>query len=571
MTVSDSRLLIVDDNQDNRYTLNLRLKRLGYSAIEEAENGLIALQMLREGPYDLVLLDVMMPEMNGTEVLEEIKKDKELRHIPVIMISANDQIENVVRCVELGAEDYLPKPFNPTLLRARISASLEKKQLREIERDYAETHDLLTGLPNQPLFIHLVDQVLKRPEHTRWPCAVLRVDLDKYADIHDTLGPSTSEKVVIEAARRFSDCVGELDVVARIGGGEFILLFDNFQGESQVTRRVCDLQTSLSRPIQIEETEVFTTITIGTVLSTSGYDNGHDMVRDAGLALRRAKQSGENRHEMFDQDMHVRALTMMKMEGDLHKALANNELVLFYQPIYDLHDNSIAGFEALMRWRHPEDGLVRPDHFIPLAEETNLIIPMGTWAFEEACNQSILWNKVYGSEKLLTIAVNVSSRQIMNANFIETIEDIIRRTGVDKRTIKIEVTESLIMDNPAQAESKLKTIREMGIGVSMDDFGTGYSSLSYLHNFPFNSLKIDQSFVRDIDKKEENRAIIQAITMLADAFGMDVVAEGIESQEELEVLKGFGSEYAQGYYFSHPLEAGEAEDLLADNVAKETA
>lgn len=572
MTEASFRILVVDDSEDNRFTLMQRLQRLGYGDVAAAENGRQALERLRSDQFDLVLLDVMMPVMDGYRVLEEIKRDERLRHMPVVMISAIEDVESVARCIELGAEDYLSKPFDPTLLRARVGACVERKRLRDVERAYSRLHDPLTGLPNRSHFVDRLERALRRYQRHRDLFAVVRVNLDRFHAIIESLGRQAGDELLLTQSRRIADCLPPDDIAARLDGPEFVVLLSDLRHASDAITFTKLLQRRLAEPLSIREHEITMAAVIGIAFGKTDYDCAEDLLRDADIAADRAKSAdrakagGDSGFKLFDSDMHARALKRLSLESELRKAVERDELRLVYQPIVSLKTRRISGFEALMRWHHPERGVISPAEFIPLAEETGLIVPMGAWAIEEACGQAATWQRQVGDAGRLTISVNVSSRQFAMQTLPEHVERVLARSGLSSAQLKIEITESLLMDDPDRAETTMQMLKDIGVRCVIDDFGTGYSSLSYLQRFPFDTLKIDRTFVAGMAGSRSTQEIVRLVIMLAHGLGMEVVAEGIETVEQATLLAGHGAKYGQGFLFARPMDADAAAAMLADQT-----
>jgi diguanylate cyclase (GGDEF)-like protein len=561
MNDTDFKLFVVDDNENDRFTLIHRLRRQGFRDIDAAENGRQALEMMRREAYDLLLLDIMMPDVDGYQVLVEMKGDERLRDIPVVMISAIDDVRSVARCIKLGADDYLHKPFDPVLLGARVEACLEKKRLRDLERLYLKSHDLLTGLPNRSQFIEWLGRATGRHWRKEALSAVLRINLDGGRGVNEGLGRAAGDQLVLAQSRRLASCVPQGDILARLEGMELAVL----------------LQEELARPLDVQGHEVSMTAAVGITFGLKDYDTPEELLREADLAVEGAEAEGDSdgkkkgRFQVFDPDMHERAMERLMLESELGKALVRNELALFYQPIVRLQSRRIAGFEALMRWRHEERGLVSPAEFIPLAEESGLIVPMGNWALEEACGQAATWHRIFGEAGDLIMSVNVSARQLATSGFLNQVKGTLAKTGLPASRLKVEMTETLLMEDPERAEISLQALKTLGVRQAIDDFGTGYSSMSYLQRFPFNTLKIDRSFVRHLTDSQGTREIVRLMIMLAHSLGMDVVAEGVETTEEAVLLMDLGAEYGQGYLFARPMEAEAAEAMLAEQGAGRTA
>jgi diguanylate cyclase (GGDEF)-like protein/PAS domain S-box-containing protein len=430
-------------------------------------------------------------------------------------------------------------------------------------------HDALTGLPNRALLMDHVKLTIarskRRADHL---FAVLFLDLDRFKVINDSLGHLVGDQLLVGIARRLEQCLREGDTVARVGGDEFTILLEDIGSEDEAVEVAERIQRELSAPFNLEGHEVFTTASIGIALSTIGYDGPEDILRDADTAMYRAKSLGKARHEVFDKAMHAIAVNLLQMETDLRKALERRELYMLYQPIVSLDDFRLCGFEALVRWQHPERGLISPMDFIPVAEDTGQIIPIGEFALHEACRQMRRWQKLFPSDTPLFISVNLSGKQFNQPNLIEMVRSTLAKTRLEPRSLKLEITESVVMENIETATEMLRELREIGVQLAIDDFGTGYSSLSYLHRFPIDTLKIDRSFVTRMVDNSENIEIVRTIVMLAQNLGMDVVAEGVETKDQLALLRKLGCENGQGYYFSRPSTAVDAEKILGDTFAR---
>lgn len=446
----------------------------------------------------------------------------------------------------------------------RISKALQES--KEHFR-HAAFHDALTGLPNRALLAdHLklaIERAKRREDHL---FAVLFLDLDRFKNINDSLGHTIGDQLLIAIARRVEGCLRPMDTVARLGGDEFAILLDGLEDFSHAIHVAERVQDELMQPFNLKGHEVYTTASIGIALSTTGYDHPENILRDADIAMYRAKDNGKARYELFDTVMHTRAVALLKLENDLRRAIERQEFRVFYQPIISLQTDQIAGFEALVRWEHPERGFVSPDEFIPLSEETGLIMEIGHFVLRESCRQMREWQK--SLQRPLMLSVNLSGKQFIQPNLIGQIKGILDETDFDPRWLRLEITESVVMENAEAATSMLLQLRELGAHLSIDDFGTGYSSLSYLHRFPVTTLKIDRSFIGRMGEGDENSEIVRTIMTLANNLGMEVVAEGVETEEQLAQLRTLKCEYGQGYLFSRPVNAEAAEMLILDRPAK---
>jgi len=447
------------------------------------------------------------------------------------------------------------------------NAGRELEESREHFR-HAAFHDALTGLPNRSLFTDHLRVALRRAhQNEKYLFGVLFLDLDRFKNINDSLGHPCGDELLILVARRLESCIRQTDMVARFGGDEFAILLDAIQDASDVVRVAEKVQQVISAPFKLATHEAITTASIGVALSTTGYAEAEDIIRDADTAMYRAKDHGKARYEIFDTTMHTRAVTLLRLESDLRRALEKEELCVYYQPIVSLASRELYGFEALVRWQHPEGGIVSPDDFIPLAEETGLILPIGLQVLREACNQLRKWQQRSPCHRDLIMSVNLSGKQLMQPDLIERIEEVLQESQINPWHLKLEITETVVMENPELAAVTLAKLRGLGVRLSIDDFGTGYSSLSYLNRFPVDTLKIDRSFVISMNEADENLQIVKTIVTLAGNLGMQVVAEGVESEEQLDQLRSLKCQYGQGFLFSKALDVTDA-DLFILNSAR---
>lgn len=436
----------------------------------------------------------------------------------------------------------------------------ERSRAEERLRHYA-LHDTLTDLPNRVQFMQALEEAVKRSAgnlHAKF--AVLFLDLDRFKVINDSLGHAIGDKLIVAVAEKLSSCVRPGDVVARLGGDEFTILLNRSGDTSEVVTVAERLQAKISEPFKIDNYEVFTTASIGIVVAGGVERSAEDFLRDADAAMYRAKEAGKARCEVFDREMHVRNMNLLQVETDLRHAVERQEFEVLYQPIVDLRTGSVSEFEALIRWRHPRHGLIGPNQFVHVAEETGLIIPIGQWILEESCRQIAKWQVKFGDE--FSISVNLSAKQLMHPMLTSQVENALSHHGLKPQQLKLEVTESTVMEHSDGALKILSELDTLGVPLSTDDFGTGYSSLSYLQKFPFERLKIDRSFIAKMDDDEKSSLIVKTILMLGENLNLQVVAEGIESAAQLRKLRELGCRLGQGYLFARPLESKLAEDFL---------
>jgi diguanylate cyclase (GGDEF)-like protein/PAS domain S-box-containing protein len=442
------------------------------------------------------------------------------------------------------------------------------RKLAEQQLHHDAFHDALTGLPNRALFMdHLKLAIGRSKRSGKQLFAVLYLDLDRFKIINDSLGHTIGDQLLVGIADRLKNNLRPGDTVARLGGDEFTILVEDIADEKESVQVAERIQNELSVPFMLNGREVFTTVSMGIAPGSTGYERAEDILRDADTAMYRAKSLGKARYEIFDKAMHARAINLLQMETDMRRALERNEFLIHYQPIVALEDFRLRGFEALVRWQHPERGFISPMDFIPVAEETGMIIPLGEWVLREACQQMQRWQKIFPVDPPLFISVNLSSKQFSQNDLINAVANILRETGVAAHTVKLEITESVVMENIETATEMLQQLRDLGVQLSIDDFGTGYSSLSYLHRFPIDTLKIDRSFVTRMTENSENMEIVRTIVVLAQNLGMDVVAEGVETNEQLVLLQKLHCENGQGYFFSKPVNSTGAEKIIIETYS----
>ncbi len=611
-------ILIVDDTPDHLHVLSTTLSEHGYQ-VRCAQGGAMALTGVQYARPDLILLDIKMVGMDGYEVCRILKAEPQTRDIPIIFLSALDDVLNKVQAFAVGGADYITKPFQSAEVLARVqhqlalqaakaeiyqvNAELEQRlQQRTMQLElanqawqqeitdrrqaqerviYDALHDALTGLPNRVLFIDRVEAILRKTK--RYPnhkFAILFLDLDQFKLVNDSLGHLVGDQLLIAIAQLLKGCLRTTDTIARMGGDEFTILLDDVQDVTEVTIVAERIHAKLLTSIKVAGKTVFTSASIGIVMSSPTYTEVADLLRDADIAMYRAKEGGRAGYALFNQTMYEQALQRLQMENDLRQAAELQQFRLYYQPIICLATGHLAGFEALIRWQHPTLGFLSPGDFLPIAEDTGLIMTIGKWVLFEACRQLRQWQ--LQSPLPLKMAVNLTSKEIQSSRLVETIDRVLSETGLAGSCLRIEITESMLMDRREATMNVLSQIRARQIQLSIDDFGQGYSSLSYLHRLPVNTLKIDRSFTSQMTCDRENFAIVHTIMTLAHTLKMDVVAEGVETAQQFAQLQALGCEFGQGYFFARPLDWAAAtamiqanpcwcSDVLGDGVARRSA
>ncbi|MCF8111290.1 MAG: EAL domain-containing protein [Desulfobacteraceae bacterium] len=557
---NDVAILVAEDVKSTRATMVKMLSKIGASSVYEAGTGRQALEQLKKTKIDLVLLDVMMPEIDGHEVLKKMKADPDLRHIPVIMVTAVDDMDSAVTCIERGAEDYLTKPFNPVMLRARILASLEKKRLQDIEKEYLNTYDSATGLPNQRYFLQRLTEQIHRSDRKPSLFAVLCVQMAKYNMIFESLGRRAANEYLVKRAEQLRGILPDDALLARTGEQTFAVLLFDLPSAAKGNAAAIRIYETLSSPMNLAGHEITGRVNVGVVYNNPPYKSAEIMYRDSGLAASRAGLKGG--FKIFDDTLHQEAMRRLALEPDLRRALNNHQFLIYYQPIVNIENKSVAGYEALVRWIHPEKGMIMPDGFIPIAEDTGLIIPLGNWVLHEVCRQVAEWKKQIKESNNFTISVNVSAHQFADPGFLPMLQGALEKTGASSRHISLELTETALIENTARLSEILNELSYINVRTSLDDFGKGYCSLNYLNQFPFDTLKIDRSLIRGIHMSTRNQAIVGSTIELAHRLGMKVIAEGLEKHEEVKTLHEMECEYGQGWFYSEPLPGKQAEKLL---------
>jgi diguanylate cyclase (GGDEF)-like protein len=555
----EALVMMVDDEELVIELIQAYLDSAGYRRFISTTEPRDALQlMLRERPQ-VVLLDLNMPGVSGFDILEAMRAEPSLRHIPVIVLTAVDDPETKLKALGLGASDFLGKPVDESELVLRLRNTLAAKAYQ----DYLAYYDQVTGLANRHRFMSELDRAVRDAYAEGRMGAVLEFDLDRFKQINEALGPATGDRVIKEAGRRIrgamhspvraDEAALQQALGARFGGDEFCVLLPSVSNVEQASRVVESVLRALAAPYQVDGKELHVTASAGVALFPADGVVMDEVVRNADAALRQAKQAGRGGYRFYSKEFNDKAAHRLSMEHQLRKAIERGELELFYQPKLRVETRAFCGAEALLRWRHPQRGIVAPGEFVPVAEESDLIVILGEWALHAACRQLQEWSAA--GLRRVPISVNLSARQF-EPRLPRIVQQAIGSTG-QAGYLRLEVTESSIMADPAKAVTLLRELKALGIKLSMDDFGTGYSSLSSLQRLPLDELKIDRSFLSGIRAEGGDAVLVDVIIAMAHGLGLSVVAEGVESEAQLEYLRKRGCDECQGFLFSAPLQAAE--------------
>jgi len=576
------RILIIDDDQHIRgLLLNVLSDKYDCSEAESAEQALMA---LTESQFDLVISDIQMGGMSGLELVPRVHSIAP--DCVVMMVSGESSIETAIAAMHAGAFDYIMKPFNMSHLEAAVERALRQSVLlqeKQIYKDRIETllrqrtaevdrlayYDTLTDLPNRTLFEDRLAQALAGGQRANQALAILFVSLDQIKKVNDTLGHPLGDLLLKEVASRLRLCVTEGDTVARFGGDEFAVLLTTIGQTKDVLEIVGTIREVLKPSFDLEGLELFGTASMGVSFFPLDGKDSQSLLKNAAAALYRAKKAGGDNYQFYTADMHAIASKRLALETSLRQAIDNSELLLHYQPRVEVESLRITGVEALVRWQHPLLGLVSPGDFIPLAEETGLILPIGDWVLREACRQNKSWQEK--GFPTMRVSVNISALQLQRQDLAESVIQILEETQLAPEFLELELTESSIMSKAESTIDVLTKLQTMGVMISIDDFGTGFSSLSYLKRLPINALKIDQSFVRDVSTDQDDAALVMAIITLAHSLRLLVVAEGVETEEQWNFLHLMKCDEIQGFLFSKPLLPEALDQLLASHQEKPAA
>ena len=556
-------VMMVDDDPIMLEIVQTFLEEAGYSNFVTTSDPTTAAQLAREHRPDVMLLDLMMPKVTGFDILEEVRRHEALRYTPVIILTAESDAPAKLRALELGATDFLLKPVDPSELKLRLRNVLAFKAYQDRLADF----DALTGLPNRNKFRFELDEALGANQEVSRACALMQIDLDRFKQINDTLGHRAGDKLLCSVSVMLQQIFSDISAdwrksrdpksripLSRIAGNSFVALLPHLHNlekvdvATSVARRVLN---AFSEPFHIDGQELFVTCSIGIAVSPGDGNDAETLLKHAEMAMYQAKQRGRKQHAFFSGEMNAHAMERLTLENQLRRAVEREEFVLYYQPKVDVLARRICGVEALVRWKHPEQGIIAPNKFIPIAEENGLIVEIGQWVLRNACNQVRQW--MNAGVPPISVSVNVSSAQFRQGRVWHAVRGALAHSNLPPQSLTLELTESMLIDNQSETIEMLYELKDMGVKLSVDDFGTGYSSLTYLSRFPLDELKIDRSFLKGLPEERESIAIVSAIIALARALGLKVVAEGVETHEQLAFLHSRKCTEFQGYLCSRPV------------------
>jgi diguanylate cyclase (GGDEF)-like protein len=568
-----ARILIVDDEHSNVRLLERLLLTGGFTDVRSTMDPREALALVEEFQPDLIMLDLHMPVLDGFAVMQEVRSCRPANeYLPILVLTADITLATKERALSSGATDFLTKPFERTEVLLRTRNLLQSRHLHLALKDenralgdklvHQAFHDSLTGLANRTLFHNRVEHALARAARGT-DSALLLLDLDDFKAVNDALGHGEGDRLLQVVSQRLKNVTRECDTVSRIGGDEFAILLDNIQSPDDPMRVVTRIIEAMQLPVTMQGRQVTVGASIGVAHARPG-DSVEDLLRNADVAMYRAKAAGKGCHAVFEAGMYADLLERLELTTDLRHAVDRGELRVLYQPIVELATGAITGAEALVRWRRPGHGEAQPATFIPLAEETGLIIPIGRWVLAEACRQGRIWQlAATEGSSAPTVSVNVSARQLYDPNFTRDVAVILAETQLSPHLLTLEITESVLISNTS-AEDRLHELKALGVRLAIDDFGTGYSNLSYLHRFPLDIIKIDRSFVAKVAQTGQS-ALTSIILNLATTLNLQTVAEGIEHADQRAQLIALGCTTGQGYLFARPVGADVVSGLLSNH------
>lgn len=547
-------IVLADDDPAIRLMIRHVLESENYDIVEAAD-GYEAIKAVEKHHPAVILLDAIMPGIDGFATCIQIK-DKGFTDVPVMMITGLDDDASVERAFDVGAIDFITKPIKWAVLKHRVRGVVARV-VAERKVNLLAYQDPLTELPNRLLFADRLEQAVIRTDRSRGSMALMLIDVDDFKLVNESYGHDVGDKLIKAIGDLLSNALRRADTVARLGGDEFAVIIEGIRGAEDAISIADNLTTLLEHNVKLDDKETFTSASIGIAVYPGDGRDARTLLKNADTAMFRAKEKGRRCFQFYRPEMSITAMERLDLENSLRNALNNDEFVIHYQPIIDLHKNDISGVEALVRWQHPEKGIIKPDDFIPSAESSGLIVPLGEWIIRTVCEQIRAWkNDGIDSNR---VSINIASRQFKDQDLVALFKELFAEYDIEGSSLAIELTETTLVDNVDEVESILTELHGMGMTIALDDFGTGFSSLSYLKNFPIDIVKIDRSFISGLPEIKEDKAIVEAIAGLAKGLQVHLLAEGIENKRQLDMLSELGCTYGQGFLWSKALPADEFE------------
>ncbi len=554
-------VVLADDDPSIRLMVRHVLESEDFDIVE-ASDGLEAIKAVEKHHPALILLDAVMPGIDGFTTCQQIK-EKGHTDIPVMMITGLDDDASVERAYEVGAIDFITKPIKWAVLKHRVK-SVVAKVIAERKVQLLAYRDNLTGLPNRLLFADRLEQAVKRSERSRTSMALMLVDIDDFKLVNDSFGHDAGDKLIKAVGELISKSLRRADTIARLGGDEFAVVIEGIDGPDDAISIADNLTTILEHNVRLDDQETYTSASIGIAVYPGDGKDARTLLKNADTAMFRAKENGRHCFQFYKPEMSVSAMERLDLENSLKSAFENDEFLIHYQPIIDIHKNEVVGVEALLRWQHPDKGMIQPSDFVGIVEDCGLIVALGEWLINSVCKQIKVWHDA-GLEKQ-NVSINLAPRQFKEQDLVTVFTQAMADNNLDGSSLSVEVTERTLIDNIGEVESTLKKLRGMGLKISLDDFGTGYASLAYLKEFPVDVVKIDRAFVTGIPDNEADSSIVDAIAGLTRGLKLALHAEGVENERQLNVLKSIGCQYGQGFYWSKPLPGDEYEQFYMNQI-----
>jgi len=554
-------VVLADDDPSIRLMVRHVLESEDFDIVE-ASDGLEAIKAVEKYHPALILLDAVMPGIDGFTTCQQIK-EKGHTDIPVMMITGLDDDASVERAYEVGAIDFITKPIKWAVLKHRVK-SVVAKVIAERKVQLLAYRDNLTGLPNRLLFADRLEQAVKRSERSRTSMALMLVDIDDFKLVNDSFGHDAGDKLIKAVGDLISKSLRRADTIARLGGDEFAVIIEGIDGPDDAISIADNLTTILEHNVRLDDQETYTSASIGIAVYPEDGNDARTLLKNADTAMFRAKENGRHCFQFYKPEMSVSAMERLDLENSLKAAFENDEFLIHYQPIIDIHKNEVVGVEALLRWQHPDKGMIQPSDFVGIVEDCGLIVALGEWLIFSVCKQIKVWRDA-GLENQ-NVSINLAPRQFKEQDLVAIFTQAMADNGLDGSSLSVEVTERTLIDNIGEVESTLKKLRGMGMKILLDDFGTGYASLAYLKEFPVDVVKIDRAFVTGIPDNEEDSTIVDAIAGLTRGLRLALHAEGVENERQLNVLKSIGCQYGQGFYWSKPLPGDEYEQFYMNQI-----